>query len=132
MNAQATQLFEKLQSLPPERRAEVENFVDFLAGVEPMTAEEINAEIKAARTERHARAARADPSLIPAWCSPRCSGAASRISWRSSARPLEMCSPARLPHRPRSSSLPTPGTRPAGPALKLLNVIVDKGLQAIL
>jgi hypothetical protein len=82
VNAQARQLLEKLQSLSPERRAEVENFVDFLAGearkqaafdrllsiadkltaagVEPMTAEEINAEIKAARAERRARAARAD------------------------------------------------------------------------
>jgi hypothetical protein len=82
MNAQVAQLLEKLQALPPERRAEVEDFVDFLAakarkqaafdrllaipdqlaaaGVEPMTAEEINAEIKAARAERRARAARAD------------------------------------------------------------------------
>ena len=31
MNAQAEQLLEKLQALPPERRAEVEDFVDFLA-----------------------------------------------------------------------------------------------------
>lgn len=82
MNAQVEQLIEKLQALPPERRAEVEDFVDFLAakarkqaafdrllsiadqlasaGVEPMTEEEINAEIKAARAERRARAARAD------------------------------------------------------------------------
>jgi hypothetical protein len=82
MNAQAEQLLEKLQALPPERRAEVEDFVDFLAakarkqaafdrllaiapalaaaGVEPMTEDEINAEIKAARAERRARAARAD------------------------------------------------------------------------
>lgn len=82
MNAQAEQLLEKLKALPPERRAEVEDFVDFLtakarkqaafdrllaiapalaaAGVEPMTEDEVNAEIKAARTERRARAARAD------------------------------------------------------------------------
>ncbi len=32
MNAQAEQLLlEKLKALPPERRAEVEDFVDFLA-----------------------------------------------------------------------------------------------------
>lgn len=30
MNAQAEQLIEKLKALPPERRAEVEDFVDFL------------------------------------------------------------------------------------------------------
>jgi len=82
MNAEAEQLLEKLKALPPERRAEVEDFVDFLtakarkqaafdrllaiapalaaAGVEPMTEDEVNAEIKAARTERRARAARAD------------------------------------------------------------------------
>jgi hypothetical protein len=63
--------------LPPQQRAEVEDFVDFLtakarkraamdrlftvapaleaAGVEPMSDEEINAEIKAARAERRAR-----------------------------------------------------------------------------
>lgn len=82
MNAQAEQLLEKIKALPPERRAEVEDFVDFLAakarkqaafdrllaiapalaaaGVEPMTEDEINAEIKAARAERRARASRAD------------------------------------------------------------------------
>jgi hypothetical protein len=70
-------LFEKLKALPPQQRAEVEDFVDFLtakarkraamdrllaiapaleaAGVEPMSDEEINAEIKAARAERRAR-----------------------------------------------------------------------------
>jgi anti-sigma factor ChrR (cupin superfamily) len=80
VNAQVAQLLEKLQALPPERRAEVEDFVDFLAaktrkqaafdrllaipdqlaaaGVETMTEEEINAEIKAARAERRARADR--------------------------------------------------------------------------
>jgi hypothetical protein len=78
MNAQAVEaLIEKLKSLPPEQRAEVEDFVDFLsvrakkraaldrllaiapaveaAGVEPMSMEEINAEVKAARAERRAR-----------------------------------------------------------------------------
>lgn len=30
MNGQADQLIEKLKALPPERRAEVEDFVDFL------------------------------------------------------------------------------------------------------
>jgi hypothetical protein len=82
MNAQVAQLIEKLQALPPERQAEVEDFVDFLAaktrkqaafdrllsiapalqaaGVEPLTEEEIDAEIKAARAERRARLPRAD------------------------------------------------------------------------
>ncbi len=83
MSAQADEiLLEKLKALPPERRAEVEDFVDFLtakakkqaaldrllaiapalaaAGVEPLTEEEINAEIKAARAERRARGPRAD------------------------------------------------------------------------
>lgn len=70
-------LIEKLKTLPPEKRAEVEDFVDFLAakarrlaaidrllaiapaleaaGVPPMTEEEIDAEIKAVRAERRAR-----------------------------------------------------------------------------
>jgi hypothetical protein len=30
MNAKAIQLIEKLKALPPERRAQVEDFVDFL------------------------------------------------------------------------------------------------------
>lgn len=83
MSAQSDEiLLEKLKALPPERRAEVEDFVDFLtakakkqaaldrllaiapalaaAGVEPLTEEEINAEIKAARAERRARGPRAD------------------------------------------------------------------------
>jgi hypothetical protein len=87
MKAQSEELLiEKLRALPPEQRAEVEDFVDFLAarakkqaaldrlltvapaleatGVAPMTEEEINAEIKAARAERRARSAnsRADRS----------------------------------------------------------------------
>jgi hypothetical protein len=78
MNAQAVEaLIEKLKALQPEQRAEVEDFVDFLsvrakkraaldrllaiapaveaAGIAPMSMEEINAEIKAARAERRAR-----------------------------------------------------------------------------
>jgi hypothetical protein len=71
-------LLDKLDQLPPERVAEVEDFVDFLAtktrdkafgdflavaeevvkaGVPAMSAEEIEAEIKAYRDERR-RAAR--------------------------------------------------------------------------
>lgn len=70
-------LIEKLKSLPPQQRAEVEDFVDFLAaktrkrlaidrllaiapaieaaGIAPMREEEIDAEVKAARAERRAR-----------------------------------------------------------------------------
>jgi hypothetical protein len=76
-------LYEKLKALPPQRRAEVENFMDFLArkeartaaldrllaiapaleatGVPPMTEDEIAAEIQAARAERRAQAAASDP-----------------------------------------------------------------------
>jgi hypothetical protein len=77
MSSNEQALFDKLKALPPQQRAEVEDFVDFLtakarkraamdrllaiapaleaAGVEPMSDEEINAEIKAARAERRAR-----------------------------------------------------------------------------
>jgi hypothetical protein len=77
MSSNEQVLFEKLKALPPQQRAAVEDFVDFLtakarkraamdrllalapaleaAGVEPMSDEEINAEIKAARAERRAR-----------------------------------------------------------------------------
>lgn len=78
MNATVEQsLITKIQALSPEQVAEVENFVEFLsakmrrrvaldrllaiapaleaAGVEPMSMEEINAEVKAARAERRAR-----------------------------------------------------------------------------
>lgn len=82
MNAQVKQLIEKLQALSPERRAEVEDFLDFLekratqerseaalrlgeafskldALNEPVPSpEEIEAEIDAARAERRARADR--------------------------------------------------------------------------
>lgn len=80
MNAQAVEaLVEKLKSLPPEQRAEVEDFVDFLKARKErvrdaaaqrlgeafkkldslnqtsLTAEEVEAEIDAARAERRAR-----------------------------------------------------------------------------
>lgn len=83
MNAQAEKtLLEKLKSLTPARLAEVEDFVDFLKAREertraeasrrlgdafakldalntpPMTSEEVQAEIDAARAERRARADR--------------------------------------------------------------------------
>ena len=80
MSSNEQMLFEKLKALPEQQRAEVEDFVDFLAtkarkraaidrllaiapaleaaGVEPMTEEEINTEIKAARAERRARKTR--------------------------------------------------------------------------
>jgi hypothetical protein len=71
-------LIEKIQALPSERIAEVEDFVEFLttrnrqraaldrflavapalekAGAPPITEEEIQAEVDAARAERRARA----------------------------------------------------------------------------
>lgn len=78
MNATVEQsLITKIQALSPEQVAEVEDFVEFLsvkmrrrvaldrllaivpaleaAGVEPMSMEEINAEVKAAREERRVR-----------------------------------------------------------------------------
>jgi hypothetical protein len=80
MNVQAVEaLIEKLKSLPPEQRAEVEDFVDFLKARKerardaaaqrlgeafkkldalnqtPPTPEEVQAEIDAARAERRAR-----------------------------------------------------------------------------
>lgn len=83
MNAQAEKaLLEKLKALSPERRAEVEDFVDFLKtreerardeaarrlgeafekldalGASPMTSEEVGVEIDAARAERRNRADR--------------------------------------------------------------------------
>lgn len=79
MSANAEVLFEKLKTLPPQRLAEVEDFVDFLArketrtaaldrllaiapaleaaGVPRMTEDEIAAEIKAYRAEKRAQAA---------------------------------------------------------------------------
>jgi hypothetical protein len=77
MSSNEQVLFEKLKALPQQQRAEVEDFVDFLAaksrkrsaldrllaiapaleaaGVEPMSEEAIAAEVKAARAERRAR-----------------------------------------------------------------------------
>jgi len=76
MNAPNDQvLIEKLMNLPPQQRAEVEDFVDFLASrarkriavdrlfeamgklssLEPLTEEEIDAEIAAARADRARR-----------------------------------------------------------------------------
>jgi hypothetical protein len=76
-------LIETLKSLPAQQRAEVEDFVEFLAakakkraawdrllaiapaleaaGVAPMSEEEITAEIKAARAERRTRMPAAEP-----------------------------------------------------------------------
>jgi hypothetical protein len=70
-------LIEALRKLPPQQRAEVEDFVEFLAakgrkraaferllaiapalegaGIKPMSEEEIDAEVKAVRVERRAR-----------------------------------------------------------------------------
>ena len=79
MNAIAEEaLISKIKTLSPQQVAEVEDFVEFLAakaarraaldrllaiapaletaGVEPMSEEEIAAEVKAARAERRARA----------------------------------------------------------------------------
>jgi hypothetical protein len=76
-------LIETVKSLPAQQRAEVEDFVEFLAakakkraawdrllaiapaleaaGVAPMSEEEITAEIKATRIERRARMQAAEP-----------------------------------------------------------------------
>lgn len=80
MNAVEPTLLEKLKQLPPQKLAEVEDFVDFIArkevrraaldrllaiapaleaaGVTPMSEEEIAAEIAAVRAERRAKAGR--------------------------------------------------------------------------
>lgn len=77
MSANPDLLYEKLKALPPQRRAEVEDFMDFLArkdarsaalgrllaiapaleiaGTPPITEDEIQAEIRAARAERRNR-----------------------------------------------------------------------------
>lgn len=78
MSANPSQLMDKLKTLPPQRLAEVEDFVDFLAtkenktaaldrllaiasaleaaGAPRLTEEEITAEVKAARAARRERA----------------------------------------------------------------------------
>lgn len=76
MSAIPETLIEKIKALPPQRRVEVEDFIDFLDARErgkavkwmggafekldalnesPMTPEEIQAEIRAARNERRIR-----------------------------------------------------------------------------
>lgn len=76
MSADPTSLLNKIKTLPPQRRAEVEDFVDFLSAREraaaaerlgqafdkldalkepPLTAEEVEAEVRAARAERRAK-----------------------------------------------------------------------------
>jgi hypothetical protein len=84
MPADVQTLVEKIQSLPADRRAEVEDFVDFLAsrtrrlaaldrllaiapaleaaGAAPMTEDEIAAEVAEARADRRRRSAGADRS----------------------------------------------------------------------
>lgn len=80
MSAIEPKLLEKLERLPPQKLAEVEDFVDFIArkearrtaldrllsiapaleaaGVAPMSEEELAKEIAAARTGRRAKAGR--------------------------------------------------------------------------
>lgn len=82
MAADTQSLLEKIQALPAERIAEVEDFVDFLAGksrrldaldrllaiapaleaagAPPLTEEEIEAEVKAVRASRRGGIGRAD------------------------------------------------------------------------
>ena len=84
MPANTQALIEKIEALPAERRAEVEDFVDFIAtktrrlaaldrllaiapaleaaGAPPMTEEEIAAEVEAMRAARRSRSASADRS----------------------------------------------------------------------
>ena len=84
LSADTQSLIEKIQALPPERIAEVENFVDFIAaktrreaaldrllaiapaleaaGVPSMTEDEIQAEVDAVRAARRARSGGADRS----------------------------------------------------------------------
>jgi hypothetical protein len=84
MPADTQALIEKIEALPAERRAEVEDFVDFIAtktrrlaaldrllaiapaleaaGAPPMTEEEIAAEVEAVRAARRSRSAGADRS----------------------------------------------------------------------
>lgn len=78
MSVSAQALIEKLEQLPPQQLAEVEDFIDYLtnksrrsaawerllaiapaleaAGVPPISMDEINAEIEAARAEHRAKA----------------------------------------------------------------------------
>lgn len=87
MAANPDPLYEKLKALPPQRRAEVEDFLDFLvrkeartaaldrllaiapaleaAGMQAMSDHEIQAEIDAARAERRNPTAATQPSKDP-------------------------------------------------------------------
>ena len=87
MSATPPLLIEKLEQLPPQQLAEVEDFVDFLAnksrrsvawerllaiapameaaGIPPISMDEINAEIKAARAERQAKGRAVKASSAP-------------------------------------------------------------------
>ena len=80
MSAIEPTLLEKLKQLPPQKQAEVEDFVDFIArkearraaldrllalapaleaaGIAPPSEDEITAEVAAAREERRAKAGR--------------------------------------------------------------------------
>lgn len=82
MSANEIQLIEKIKQLPPEKQAEVEDFVDFVAnktrrlaafdrllavapalraaGVEPMSEDEVAALVHQVRAERRAQRAQAD------------------------------------------------------------------------
>ena len=82
MSANTRALIDKIEALPPERIAEVEDFVDFLAGkarrlaaldrilavapaleaagAPPLTEQEIDAEVKAVRAARRSRTSGAD------------------------------------------------------------------------
>lgn len=84
MSSDKQSLIDKIQALPAERVAEVEDFVDFItskgrclealdrllalapaleaAGAPRMTEEEIDAEVKAVRADRRKQSARADRS----------------------------------------------------------------------
>jgi len=84
MAANTQALIEKIQALPPERQAEVEDFVDFIAtktrrlaaldrllaivpaleaaGAPPMTEEEIAAEVATVRAARRGRSGGANRS----------------------------------------------------------------------
>lgn len=84
MSSDKQALIAKIEALPAERIAEVENFVDFIAtkvrrlgalerllaiapaleaaGASPFTEEEIDAEVKATRAMQHASSANADRS----------------------------------------------------------------------
>ncbi len=84
MRANAQSVIEKIRALPPERLAEVEDYIDFLAsktqrqaaidrllaiapaledaGAPPISEQEITAEVEAVRAEGRARGSHADRS----------------------------------------------------------------------